>query len=205
MPRVPTSICFVCESCGKTARPGRIRRWFGRCGRCDGRSWTLAVKYTETEREFSPSSLFASLLSPWRGLCTVRVFTNQVVARAVSDEVAVRLTQDRWRVRERVAEYLRRRGQADLQAQGAEKCAACDALFVPAEEKPWTKLGYCSKACRAEAGAAVESTPAPTAPGPQAGRSVRVTCPSGHGFEVNATYSGCIRRCPEYGEKCSVP
>jgi hypothetical protein len=204
MPKKPTSVLFVCETCGKSAKPGKVRRWQGWCRRCDGRRWALLAEYTETERNFSLLGILTSLV-PGGGLYSVRVATNQVTVRGVSDEVARHLTRDRWQVKAQVAEYLRRQQGAYLRAKGGQTCRACDGLFVPSEDKPWTTLGYCSKACCVEAGATIESMFEETPAEPRGGRTIRITCPCGRAFDVHATYSGCTRRCPECGEKCAVP
>ena len=82
-------------------------------------------------------------------------------------------------------------------------CLVCDALYVPAENKSWTGQGYCSKSCAMEDDAApvFEALTEKHLRVPM----IAVVCPNGHEFEVFASFSGCIRPCPDCRAKTSVP
>ncbi|MBI1246823.1 hypothetical protein GC197_03135 [bacterium] len=204
MPRAPSRIGFVCESCQRTASVRQMRRWRGECRRCKGRSWVLTIDYSETEVETSAVGILSSLTLGF-GWYSTKTSTNQTTVGGVSAEVGQHLTETRSNVALRVVEYLRLREHQDLRDRGAQPCRKCDVLYVPTSEKPWTETGYCSKSCAAQDG--VESAPVFQASEADESKPsmITVACPKGHEFSVLASFSGCLRPCTTCGEKVAVP
>jgi hypothetical protein len=152
MPRAPSQILFVCESCQQQVDPRQLRRSSGRCDRFSGQgSWTLLVRYTDTETDVS-MSLLGSLSLAFFGIGwqTVNNYTNQMAVGGVSADVAQYLTESPSLVAHRVVEYVRLCDQQDLKQRGAQACKGCGAMYVPSDDKVWTELGYCSKMCAAK-------------------------------------------------------
>jgi hypothetical protein len=71
--------------------------------------------------------------------------------------------------------------------------------------RTWNEQGYCSKLCASRDGANPAVEPSGLPGRPSRGHMVEVACPQGHRFEVLASFSGCIRQCPECGAKTPVP
>ena len=204
MARRPSEIRFVCESCRRPAKVGDIRRWSEQCRYCQGRSWQLLVNYTDTQVEASILGLLSSLIFGV-GEPTRKTYTNQVVVDSVSAEVAQFLTEKRRLVASRVVEYIRLREQQELLDRGARACRICNGVCVPAEDKPWTQEGYCSRSCAARDGFEESPLFEPSTDNRHAAPTITVVCPNGHAFEVLASFSGCMRPCPDCGAKTPVP
>lgn len=197
--RLPSKVSFACESCGWKPWNGQLYRRRAVCKRCQDRSWALTASYTE--REVSIGLL--GLLTTGRYFA-VDEYTNQITLEKVNPNVVIELLEDRRLMLQRVSAYVTLREQERLRERGAIVCKACGALFVPAESKTWNEHGYCSKACAAEDDL-VAFQPAGETKVVQQRVTVRVTCPAGHEFEQLASFSGCLRPCPECGAKCHVP
>ncbi len=209
MPRAPSKIGFICESCERSASVRQVRRWLAECRRRRGKSWTVYVDYTDTEVDVSVTATIALTIVgvAWP---RIRKLTNRTTVGGVDAETVRALTDERSSVEGRVVYYIRHREQEALRERGARPCRMCDALFMPVDEKPWTLEGHCSKLCAHRDdhrdSSLQQETPtfheASTALGR---RTVEVICPSGHPFEVPAAFSGCLRRCPACGAKTLVP
>ncbi len=204
MPRKPSQIGFVCESCKKAAKARQIRRWLGQCRRCQAQSWTLLVSYTDTEVDTSALGLLTSPLFGHKK----NTYTNQTAVNGLSARIAQYLTETKSLVASRVVDVLHRLELQSLHDRGAQSCRICDALYVPAEQKPWTQQGYCSKSCAAHSGPTEtpifeESTD--DTPTHRVASTVKVICTNGHEFQVLASFSGCIRVCPDCAAKTPIP
>ena len=204
MPRAPSQIGFICESCDRPATVRQMRRWVGECRHCRGRSWTLYANYTDTEVETSVAGL-AAAMTIGIGWQTVRTSTNQTMVHGVAARVVQWLTEDRSLVAARVVAYIRMREQQALRDRGAQSCKVCDIIYMPAQDKPWTLAGYCSKSCAARGD--LETPPIFQEVGEkhQEVPTMMVTCPNGHTFYVPASFSGCLRKCTYCGAKTPVP
>jgi hypothetical protein len=144
MPRAPSRIVFLCESCQRRAKPRHLRRWSGRC-LCDrDSSWTVEVDYTESDTEASVLGSLTAILFGigWRKRTT---YTNQMTAGGITPDVARYLTEKRSHVVPRVVAYIRLREQQDLQRRGAQACRYCDAKYVPSGSKPWHEQGIAAR------------------------------------------------------------
>jgi hypothetical protein len=71
-----------------------------------------------------------------------------------------------WKYKRAACKYmeLRRELDADSERQsmkdrGGTNCARCGIFFMPASDKPWTHVGYCSKGCFGSANIAGEVSP----------------------------------------------
>jgi hypothetical protein len=201
MSQAPSEICFVCEACQKPATARHVRRWSGLCRHCQGQSWSLIVSYTHAEAEPSAAGLLASA-TIGVGFSKVTTTTNQTVVDGVSSKIAHALTEKRSQVAVRVVQYLRLRDQQNMRDRGAISCQMCDALYIPTDEKTWSRQGFCSKSCAAKGDAdpVFETTEKPARV-----PMISVVCPNGHQFEVFASFSGCIRPCPDCRAKTHVP
>lgn len=163
--------------------------------------WTLIASYTETEVE--RTSLELGVVSI--GWNEVSSATNNFAVSGVSAEVASELTEDKSQTLERVSDYFRTRQQQQALSQGAKLCKTCQTLFYPTAEKLWTGQGFCSKLCGVKAGAITDVMIESPAALESTKRTIEVSCPGGHVFEVLPTFSGCLRPCPQCGAKCPVP
>ncbi|MFT5525490.1 MAG: hypothetical protein ACI9HK_003458 [Pirellulaceae bacterium] len=205
MPRKPSKIFFVCETCGGQATTHDVRTRLGRCGHCaESGSWTIVVSYSETSNELSILGTLSLLAFGvgWRKSSTA---TNHTTAGGISPDVAQYLTEDRRLLYSRVVEYMRLRGKQELVQQGTLPCRVCDVEYITLDSKPWTQDGYCSKLCAARDGANSPANVAEVSGGQERIPAIKVVCPNGHYFEVLASFSGCRRPCTECGEKTSVP
>jgi hypothetical protein len=120
-----------------------------------------------------------------------------------------------WKYKRAACKYmeLRRELDADSERQsmkdrGGTNCARCGIFFMPASDKPWTHVGYCSKGCFGSANIAGEVSPSteslPQSPEVKSSKTIAVVCKKGHGFEVAAMYAGTFRPCPVCKERTAV-
>lgn len=202
MARPPDEIIFFCEGCRNSATPSQLRRWNALCQHCMRESsWTLIASYTDTETQTTAFGVASALMT---GIQTYQFneYTNTLQTPEVPNDVVRFLTSERKLVNERVSEYLSQRSRQDQLRQGALECKQCSATFMAAE-KSWHEKGFCSRLCAAQAGA--EGLDAPKAVKERPKDTVEITCGQGHSFNVLSTFSGCLRPCPECGEKTPVP
>jgi hypothetical protein len=84
---------------------------------------------------------------------------------------------------------------------------------MPSIDKPFQQLGYCTKACFAEANPELVGELLPNAnhrdeaqpAGAEMRRLIQVNCRCGQTFDVPQMYAGARRPCPACGDKCDVP
>jgi hypothetical protein len=138
------------------------------------------------------------------GWYKTKSLTNRLTTDGVPAEIARYLTEDRSLVTSRVVEFIHLREKQRLLQEGGRPCARCDAVFVASEDKPWTALGYCSKLCAAEEGNIAIPQVSETTIAPTLSSTIDVTCPNAHNFKVPVSFVGCMRRCPECGERTVV-
>lgn len=201
--RLPSSVSFTCERCGWKPWLQQLCRRLGKCKRCHGETWSLTASYTDYEVSIGWWALFTR----WAWYARKK-FSNEITVANVNADEATDLVENRRLLKRRVSEFLSVRERERLLERGAITCKACDALFVPAAGKPWNEQGYCSKACAAEEGLVVFDQRISTAENESVDRgrlTLHIVCPTGHDFDVLASFSGCVRSCPICGAKCQVP
>ncbi|MCE9526259.1 MAG: hypothetical protein K8R36_09425 [Planctomycetales bacterium] len=193
-----------------------MRRNGGACSHCGAESWRLTTTYFDGQVLDDPLHLF------FRWAFEVYVVeeiedTTEIVTTNVPGADAYDIARLRWKYKGAACRYMEMRRELDAaterenqKARGAKNCLRCGFFFVPAVEKPWTSMGYCSKGCFGILEDKTDLPYLPVAPpaaiaSKQNNRTISVVCKNGHAFEVAAMYAGTFRPCPICRQKTEVP
>jgi hypothetical protein len=215
--RLPNQVQFLCGTCLRAHAPRHIRRYRGECLHCGGRIWTLVASYVDAE--INAGSAMLGLLSATTlgvGWASGRVETTQDTFDGIPAEHIYHICDSWFYVKHRAAGYIVMRVAEDaarerqsLIDRGATLCDVCGIFYMPADDKPWTRAGCCSKGCFAKRhpGQALLAA-RDSGDNSQPKRSVSaigVSCRCGHAFDVPRTFAGLSRPCPKCGAKVPVP
>jgi len=207
---MPNSVAFVCEKCGHELNHHAVRDLKGRCNKCKGESWSIHLIYKHVDRERDSLGTAVGIAGlalgsvGWASSTNIKHSTDSNSVRNIPGQTVIGLLENRATYRTRLLEFVRLKQKQDMRDKGGGACKSCDTMFAPGEGKPWTKAGYCSKACGAKGGWRM-STEEKVDEQKEVSPTISVSCPNGHKFEVLASFSGCRRPCLECGEKTEIP
>jgi len=207
MIRDPEDIIFVCQQCERESSVEEMFQKHDRCKDCVAAEWTICLIYVDRETTSNEVSNGIGLLSlavlggGWSHDRETKDAVHHLLVRNVKAEILRPLFASLSSARTMVLEYIRLRQKQDMRSQGGD-CLACGALYVSAAAKPWTSAGFCSKSCAATKNWKPPEEVAFTA---ATASMIAVECSQGHTFEVLPSFAGCVRPCPECGQKSRVP
>jgi hypothetical protein len=221
MARKPEVVAFECKSCGhqstadermaKNLLPSKRKLPIdesGLCTKCGGDSWNIHVVYAQSGADTSAGSAVGLGLGAMTGIGFVETSTAATLTSYpdVPAAVVARLNEDPAQRISRVVAFANLIAQEELRERGGQNCGTCRALFVPAKGNTWHEEGYCSKVClvKAKGESAIDKSSPAQNDRPRRVSAIEVECPSGHRFEVPASFAGMMRPCPTCGTKTPV-
>ena len=216
-----TQAIFECGSCGRQSTADArmaasilpFKRKLpieanGQCRHCGGESCTISAIYAETGTDIQESALGLGMMAvSGYGFTQESTHANQLIYPDVPAAVVARLNEHPAERMARVGGFVQVMEREKLKKLGGQECTTCGALFVPAAGRVWDEAGYCSKMCLVKdkgPNAIPQSSTADEEAKPTRVNSIQAQCPSGHSFEVAASFSGMLRPCPQCGSKTLV-
>lgn len=226
MPEIPESFSIGCEGCKKVQSPSAINGKAGLCPACGHDQWHVHVDFQSKSKGESVTRAVGLDMLMRVGFNIDTADSDDPSSRDfhfVPASEIVELCRVHPDPLVLVAAYVARKEsqlfnkhKAQMEERGGKNCEACNMLFVPSADKPWTLVGVCSKACCADKYKAsdysqiekdVLSTAAQLRSSVEeksVSDQVAVSCDCGNTFNLNRMYCGLFRKCPACGKKVFV-